>query len=548
MEILFPVLIAILAIGAICVFLSVCYKKAPPTEALVITGLGHKEPKVICGKGSIVIPVLQRVDSMLMRIMKLDVKTPKTGVKTSEGVSVFLDSVVTVQVYSNSSTVTEQDLKESGLANREEFIRAKQQAAISNFLGYSEEQIAMTVNDSLQGNLREIVATMSVFQLLTQRKEFAESVIANARPDLAKMGLEIVTFNIQDIRDAEDEHGKCHGVIEAIGVQKEMEVKRDAEKARAAAEKEMAIARAEAKRETAQKEAETNEKIAEANQKLELRKAELKRQEDEARAKAEAAGQIEKQIQEKTRRQAEADVEIAAQEKEIQRAEKQAEVEQRKLDAEIRKKADADKYKAEKAAEAAKYSMEKKAEAEKIQREREAEAKLIETQKAADAELYRIQKEAESKEAAAEAELIVAQKKAEGIKAIGEAEAKAIEAKGLAEAQAIEKKAEAQQKMGEASKLEMYYAVLPQIAEALAGVLNGVDNVTMYGSDTASNLMSSMTQGLNQFMKSVQDGTGKPVNMNALAGAMVGANLLGNEKKAQEVVSDAVIIPEVNDK
>lgn len=547
MGILFPIILVLFCIGLIAAFLSACYKKAPPTEALVITGLGHKEPKVICGKGSIVIPVLQRVDSMLMRIMKLDVKTPRTGVKTSEGVSVFLDSVVTVQVYSNSSTVTEQDLKDSGLAAREDFIQAKQQAAISNFLGYKEEQIAEKVNDSLQGNLREIVATMTVFDLLTKRKEFAESVISNARPDLAKMGLEIVTFNIQDIRDAEDEHGQCHGVIEAIGVQKEMEVKRNAEIARAVAEKEMDVARAEARRETAEKEAETNEKIAEANQKLELRKAELKRQEDEARAKAEAAGQIEKQIQEKTRRQAEADVEIAAQEKEIQRAEKQAEVEQRKLDAEIRKKADADKYRAEKQADAQRYAMEQKAMAEKTQREREAEAKLIETQKAAEAELYRIQKEAEAKKAAADAELIVAQKKAEGIKAIGEAEAKAIEARGLAEAQAIEKKAEAQQKMGEASKLEMYYAVLPQIAEALAGVLNGVDNVTMYGSDTASKLMSSMTQGLNQFMKSVQDGTGAPIDGNALAGALVGANLAGGKNNPKEVSSDTLIISDAND-
>lgn len=526
MDFLFIIGIIVVAIIALCVFLTMCYRKAPPTEALVITGMG-REPKVICGKGSIVIPVLQRVDKMLMRIMKLDVKTPATGVKTSEGVSVFLDSVVTVQVYSNASVVTDNDLIEADCETRDEFIRKRQQAAISNFLGYSEDQIAFTVNDSLQGNLREIVATMSVMDLLTKRKEFAEAVMANARPDLAKMGLEIVTFNIQDIRDAEDHHGRCNGVIEAIGVQREMEVKRDAEKARAEAEKEISIARADAARTTAEREAEAKEKIAEANQRLELRKAELRREEDEARARAEAAGLIEQQVQEKTRRQAEADVEIAAQEKEIQRAEKQAEVEQRKLDAEIRKKADADKYKTEKQAEAAKYAMEQKAQADKIQREREAEAKLIETQRAAEAELYRIQREAEAKKTAADADMYEAMRKAQGITAIGEAEAKAIQAKGLAEAEAIEKKAVAQQKMGDASKLEMMYAVLPQVAEALAGVLNGVDNVTLYGTDTASNLMSSMTQGMNQFMKSVQDGTGASMDANALAGALVGSNLAG---------------------
>ena len=152
---------------------------------------------------------------------------------------------------------------------------------------------------------------------------------------------------------------------------------------------------------------------------------------------------------------------------------------------------------------------------------------MIEARKSADADLYRIQREAEAKKTAADADMYEAMRKAQGITAIGEAEAKAIEAKGLAEAQAIEKKAEAQQKMGDASKLEMMYAVLPQVAEALASVLNGVDSVTLYGTDTASNLMSSMTQGMNQFMKSVQDGTGASMDANALAGALVGANLAG---------------------
>lgn len=304
--------------------------------------------------------------------------------KTSEGVPLFLDSVVTVQVYSNASKVTEVDLKGSGLS-REEFIRERQQTAISNFLGYNEDDIADKINDVLQGNLREIVATMTVMDVLTKRKKFAEAVLENARPDLAKMGLEIVTFNIQDVRDAADEHGECHGVVEAIGVQREMEIKREAEKSRTEAQRDIDIARADAKRETAERQAEAERQVAEAQQKLALRKAELKEEEDRARANAEAAGQIQAQIQEKTRRQAEADVEIAAQEKEILRAEKQAEVEQRKLDAEIRKKADAQKYQVEQEAQAQQFAAEKQAEADKRRRELEAEAKLAEAKNAAEA-------------------------------------------------------------------------------------------------------------------------------------------------------------------
>jgi flotillin len=127
-------------------------------------------------------------------------------------------------------------------------------------------------------------------------------------------------------------------------------------------------------------------------------------------------------------------------------------------------------------------------------------------------------------------------KKAEGIKAVGEAEAEAIRAKALAEAEGIDKKAEAQAKMGEASKLEMLYAVLPQVAQALASVLNGADNVTVYGSDAAGNIMSNMTQSMNQFMNAMADGTGKNVDMNALAGAMLGSKLASGNKIVESPV------------
>ena len=132
-----PIIIAAAAVVLLIIIGALCYKKAPPTEALVVTGLGHKEPKVISGKGTVVIPVLQRVDHLLMRIMKVDVKTPQTGVKTKEGVPLWLDAVVTIQVYANSSTVTDKEIEQSGCKNRKEYITMRQQAAISNFLGYN---------------------------------------------------------------------------------------------------------------------------------------------------------------------------------------------------------------------------------------------------------------------------------------------------------------------------------------------------------------------------------------------------------------------------
>lgn len=213
-----------LIIGVVIVLLILfgflCYKKAPPTEAIVVTGFGLARPKVVCGKGTFVLPVLQRADRLNMRLLKIDVKTPETGVKTQNGVSLWIDSVVTIQVYSENSTVLDEEVKASGLKDAKAYIMSRQQAAISNFLGMNEQGINDKVNDVLQGNLREIVSDMTVDQILTNRKQMALSVIENARPDLAKMGLEVVTFNVQDIRDAKVAKDPREAVLENEAVKR----------------------------------------------------------------------------------------------------------------------------------------------------------------------------------------------------------------------------------------------------------------------------------------------------------------------------------------
>ena len=79
-------------VAALVVFSFLCYKKAPPTQAIVVTGFGLSRPKVVCGRGVFVLPIVQRADRLNMRLLKIDVKTPETGVKTKEGVSLWLDS------------------------------------------------------------------------------------------------------------------------------------------------------------------------------------------------------------------------------------------------------------------------------------------------------------------------------------------------------------------------------------------------------------------------------------------------------------------------
>lgn len=447
-----PVVIAALVILFVIVFLSICYKKAPPTEAIVVTGLGHKEPKVVCGKGVFVIPGVQRADSLNMRVLKIDVKTPQSGAKTSEGVPLWIDSVVTTKVFSTNSSITEAEIQEFGMSSREEFIQARQQAAISNFLGMTEDEINEKVNDVLSSNLREIVSGMTTIDVLTKRLEFAQQVMDNARPDLAKLGLEVVTFNIQDVKDAIDADGHSHGVVEAIGVEQEMKVKRDAEVAKANAQRDMQIAKAKADQEANEAQVASEQAIAENNNRLALKQSELKAQADRAAADADAAGRIQTQIQAKTLKEKEADAQIAAEEKKITLAARAAEVEQQRLDAEVRKRADADLYRRQKEAEAEQFEAERAAEAVKAQKEAEAAGALA-----------------------------IAKTEAEGIRMKSAAEAEGIRLKGIAEAEAMQKKADAYKEYGKAAMAEMLVRILPDVAREVAAPLAQIDKITLFG-------------------------------------------------------------------
>lgn len=284
-------IIAAAVAAAVIAFCFLCYKKAPPTQAIVVTGFGLSRPKVVCGRGVFVLPIVQRADRLNMRLLKIDVKTPETGVKTKEGVSLWLDSVVTVQVYSENSTVSDEEVRNAGYDDIRKYINSRQQSAISNFLGMDEAHINEKINDVLQGNLREIVSEMTVDQILTNRKQMAVSVVENARPDLAKMGLEVVTFNVQDVKDAVDAMGHNHGVIEAIGVEQEELVKKRASIAKAEAERDVSCAKAAAAMAANEKEIEAQTAIAQRNNELELAKSKLKAeaQKYEAERAAEAA-------------------------------------------------------------------------------------------------------------------------------------------------------------------------------------------------------------------------------------------------------------------
>ena len=353
--------------------------------------------------------------------------------------------------------------------------------AMKNFLNMSEESITKALTDSLQGNMREIIGTVKLKELNTDRKKFGDEVQQKAQTDMNALGVEIISCNIQKIEDEK-------GLIVALGQDNMSQIQKDASIAKAQAERDVAIAEAEAKRMANEAQVAAQTEIASRQNELRIREAELKRASDVKQAEADAAYAIQQQEQRKTIEVASANANIARQEREIELRKKDVEVTEQTLEAEIKKKAEAEKFARQQKAEAELFERQRKAEAEKFEREKAAEIRRIH----AEAEKFEREKEAEAQRVQAEADLFAKMQEAEGIRAVGEAEAKAIEARGIAEAEALEKKAEAMKKYGQAAMMEMIVKALPEMAASIAKPLESIDKVTIIDGGRGGNGVDTM--------------------------------------------------------
>lgn len=459
------------------------YVKAPPDMAYIISGF-KKNPKVLIGRAGIKIPFLERKDNLLVKQISIDIKT-NGYIPTQDFIGVDIDAVAKVRVNTD----------EEGI-----------KLAMKNFLNMDEESIARALTDSLQGNMREIIGTVKLKELCTDRKRFGDEVQSKAQMDMMALGIDIISCNIQKIEDEK-------GLIVALGQDNMSQIQKDASIAKAQADRDVAIAEAEAKKAANEAQVLSETDIATKQNELAIRRSELKKVADVKQAEADAAYKIQEQEQRKSIEISTAEANIAKQDKEIQLKQKEADVKEQELAATIRKQADADKYR----------------------KEREAEAAMIQRQKEAEAKKYEMEKEAEALRVLADAKKYQAEQEAEAIRAKGIAEAEAIKAKALAEAQGIEKKAEAQAKMKEASVLEMYFNVLPAIAENVAKPLQNVDKITMYGEGNTAKLIEDITKSTTQVSEGLASGLGIDVK-SLLAGALGG----GMIAKAAQVKEDTV--------
>ena len=484
--------IAIPVILVILIFL-MGYVKAPPDVAYIISGL-RKHPKVLIGKAGIKIPFLERVDKLIVRQISIDIKS-EGYIPTQDFIGVDVDAVAKVRVMTDPEGI---------------------QLAMKNFLNMTEDDFNRAIVDSLQGNMREIIGTITLKEICNDRKKFGDEVQSKAQTDMNALGIQIISCNIQRVTDE-------NSLINSLGQDNMSKIQKDAAIAKAEAERDIAIAQAQAAKASNDAQVEADMHIAQKQNDLAIKQSELKVQEDTKRAEADAAYTIQQQEQQRSIETATVNAQIAKTEtatvnaqiaKTAELKSKEVEVKKQSLDAEVRAAADADRYR----------------------KEQEAQAALYQRQKDAEAVRYEQEQAAEAAKKAAEAARFAKEQEAAGIAAVGQAEAEAIRAKALAEAEGIDKKAEAMKKYGEAAVIEMIMNALPEIAKNVAEPLSKVDKITMYGEGNSAKLLSDIVNGTTQVTEGISAGMGLDLK-SLLAGALGGKLAAGNSQPVQVTVA-----------
>lgn len=472
-----PAFVIPVAIGIIvlAILLLSSYVKAPPDKAYIISGL-HKHPKILIGRAGFRIPFLERLDLLYLGQITVDIKTEKP-VPTNDFINVDVDAVAKIRVSPD--------------------VEALQQAA-KNFLNKKPKDIALELQDSLQGNMREIIGTLSLKEINTDRDSFSDQVMQKAQQDMDKLGIEILSCNIQNVSDE-------NGLIRDLGADNTAQIKKNAAISKAGADRDVAIAKAKAESESNEAQVAAQTEIAKRNTTLAVREAELKIESDTKKAEADAAYSIQQETQRRSIEVARVEADIAKKEKESELADREVALKERQLDATVRKQADAMKYKTEK----------------------EAEADLVRRQKDAEAQRFEREQAAEAAKRTAEAAKYSKEQEAAGIAALGKAEAEAIQAKALAEAEGINAKAEAMRKYGEAAIVEMIMQAMPEIAKNIAEPLSKVDKITMYGEGNSAKLIQDIVNGTTQVTEGMTQGLG--LDLKAMLAGFLGGKVAGKE-------------------
>ena len=467
------IIILLVIVLAAILLLAMGYLKAPPDTAYIISGMSKR--RILIGKAGWRIPFLERVDKISLQVMTVDVKTSE-AVPTNEFINVMVDGVANVKVSSDPALL---------------------ERAAESLLGMKQPELIAMVTQVLEGNMREIVGSVGLKEMVQDRQGVAKKITENVVPDMQKLGIEVVNFNIQNFRDNA-------GTIENMGIDNVEQ--KNAQIAKANAQRDIAIASSRAQQEANAVKVDSEKNMAEQNAELAVQQAEMQVRADTKKAEADAAYSIQQENQRKTIEITRANADIARREKEAELAEKEIAIKERQLEAEVMKAADAEKYQAQ----------------------RQAEAELIRRQKEAEAQKYEAMQQAEARRAEADAQRYAMEQEAEGIRA-----------KGLAEAEAIEKKADAQKRMGEASILEMVLAALPEVVKNAALPLAQTDKIVMYGDGNATKLVRDVMGSGSQVLEGIRESTG--IDLAGLLAGYAGGKLSARETGEKPAPEEAPV-------
>src|SRR5213594_401109 len=402
----------VLAVMLLMSMLARLYRKAGPHEARV--DYGFRGTRIVKGHGTIIFPMVESFRQLSLELMSFDV-APMQDLYTKQGVAVTVEAVAQIKVKSDLESI---------------------QTAAEQFLTKTPEQRESLIRLVMEGHLRGIIGQLTVEQIVKEPEMVGDRMRSTCADDMSKMGLEVISFTIKEVRDKNE-------YITNMGRPDVARIKRDAEVAAAEADRDIAIKRAEATRASAVAKAQADQervaaetaslaKQAEAERDLDIKKASYLEMTKKAQATADKAYEIEtnvmqqKVVEEAVRvQQVEREAQVKVQEAEIARREKE-------LIATVLKQAE-------------------------IERQR------IKT--LANAERQRLMAEAEGR--------------ASAIRAQGEAEAEIIFKKGEAEAKAMNVKAEAFQEYNQAAVIDKLISGLPEVVRALSEPLSKVDKVTI---------------------------------------------------------------------
>lgn len=444
-------IIVLIVIILIAVLFTAFYRKVSANEVMVITGAFLKgKEKIIRGGGSVVIPGLQRVDTMDL-------------------------SAFTIPIKINSSSSTQVPLEVEGTAslnigNDESFIKT----AARKFLGLSEEERNYQLKDVIEGQVRGILGDMRPEEAVNKKALFADKVNKELTPLMETYGVEVMSVQINDVKDGAGAEGYIKSLFSKDVAQKRAE----AERASAESQAEARISIAEQELIAKRAEEDTARKVAEEVKVTAILTAKNKEEQDSKQAIADNAYKIsEAEVSQKVI-ETESSAKILQSEKDAIVAEKQVAIEKQRLEAEIIARTNAD-------AEAAKI----RALTEKETASLNADAQLYKTQKAAEATFF-------EKNKSSEAEALEITRR-------GDAEAESITKRGLAEAKATEALAKALEEKGEVVLTQAMINQMPEIARALAEPLGNIKELQVYnGIEGLTDQVNSSMSATMNFMKS----------------------------------------------